>query len=65
MRLWILEVCKLSDQRKAMNREKLITKLLKELPELLADYEHCAQDESGKVLMYSVGSVLQRSGLLF
>jgi hypothetical protein len=32
-----------------MNREKLIAKLLKELPELLADYEHCAQDESGRV----------------
>jgi hypothetical protein len=39
----------LSDTRKPIHREKLITKLLKELPELLADYEHCAQDESGKV----------------
>jgi hypothetical protein len=35
-----------------MNRDKLIAKLLKELPELLADYEHLAQDADGKVDQY-------------
>ena len=30
------------------NRESLIRKLLKELPELLADYEHLAPDSDGK-----------------
>jgi hypothetical protein len=29
------------------NRESLIRKLLKELPELLADYEHLAPDSDG------------------
>jgi|HubBroStandDraft_3_1064219.scaffolds.fasta_scaffold570722_1 hypothetical protein len=32
-----------------MNRDKLIAQLLKELPGLLGDYEHLAQDEDGKV----------------
>lgn len=32
-----------------MGRDKLIAKLLKEMPELLADYEHCAQDVDGKL----------------
>lgn len=27
----------------------IIAKLLKELPELLADYEHCARDEKGNL----------------
>jgi hypothetical protein len=35
-----------------MNRDKLIAKLLKELPELLADYEHLAQDADAKVDQY-------------
>jgi len=35
-----------------MNRDKLIAKLLKELPELLADYEHLAQDADGNVDQY-------------
>jgi hypothetical protein len=35
-----------------MDRDKLISKLLKELPELLADYEHLAQDADGKVDVY-------------
>jgi hypothetical protein len=35
--------------RHRIDRDKLVVKLLKELPELLADYEHCAQDADGKV----------------
>lgn len=31
------------------NRESLVRKLLKELPELLADYEHLAPDADGKI----------------
>ncbi|SRR5579872_1579132 len=31
------------------NRETLIRKLLKELPELLGDYQHCALDADGNI----------------
>jgi hypothetical protein len=56
----------LDDKGKEMNRDKLIAKLLKELPELLADYEHCAKDESGKVDVFrrkriaKIGSIVLR-----
>jgi hypothetical protein len=32
-----------------MTRDQIIAKLLKELPELLGDYEHCARDEGGRL----------------
>jgi len=31
------------------NRDSLIRKLLKKLPELLADYEHLAADSDGRI----------------
>jgi len=48
------------------NRESLIRKLLKELPELLADYEHLAPDSDGKIdphrrkRIRRIGGLLQR-----
>jgi hypothetical protein len=49
------------------NRASLILKLLKELPELLADYEHLAPDSDGKIdphrkkRIQRIGSLLLKS----
>jgi hypothetical protein len=46
------------------NRESLVRKLLKELPELLADYEHLAPDMEGKVEPFRKKRIQHISGLL-
>ncbi len=51
------------------NRESLIRKLLKELPELLADYEHLAPDSDGKIdphrkkRIQRIGALLLKIGM--
>jgi hypothetical protein len=46
------------------NRESLVRKLLKELPELLADYEHLAPDMEGKIEPFRKKRIQRISGLL-
>jgi hypothetical protein len=46
------------------NRETLIRKLLKELPELLADYEHLAPDADGKLDSTRKARIRKIGGLL-
>ena len=46
------------------NRETLIRKLLKELPELLADYEHLAPDADGRIDATRRARIRKISGLL-
>jgi hypothetical protein len=46
------------------NRESLIRKLLKELPELLADYEHLAPDMDGNIEPHRKRRIQRISGLL-
>ena len=46
------------------NRESLIRKLLKELPELLADYEHLAPDSDGKIDPHRKKRIQRIGGLL-
>jgi hypothetical protein len=51
------------------NRESLVRKLLKELPELLADYEHLAPDCDGKIdrhrkkRIQRIGALLLKIGM--
>jgi hypothetical protein len=47
------------------NRESLIRKLLNELPELLADYEHLAPDSDGKLDPHRKKRIQRIGGLLF
>ena len=46
-------------------RESLIRKLLNELPELLADYEHLAPDSDGKIDPHRKKRIRRIGGLLF
>jgi hypothetical protein len=46
------------------NQEMLIRKLLKELPELLADYEHLAPDMDGKIELFRKKRIQRIGGLL-
>lgn len=46
------------------NRETLIRKLLKELPELLADYEHLAPDSDGRIDPHRKKRITRIGGLL-
>jgi hypothetical protein len=46
-------------------RETLIRKLLIELPELLADYEHLAPDADGKIDTTRKQRIRRIGGLLF
>jgi hypothetical protein len=46
------------------NRESLIRKLLKELPELLADYAHLAPDSDGNIDPHRKKRIQRIGGLL-
>jgi hypothetical protein len=46
------------------NRETLVRKLLKELPELLVDYEHLAPDADGKLDSTRKARIRRIGGLL-